>query len=226
MKFGQFVSLQSLAISVAASMLVACGNGSSSNSAAAPGNNGGLDCFAKGADVANTTEGSGVALFYNAIMYPSNTNTGTPWTFLQPASLALTGEPSYNYTTCSAKYDTIINTVIAQDRNKNGTLNDGSNDTYAALRAAVATSLAPFVGLDTFYWAASNLGLSSYTTGLTATAFKAALDTKCNDTVTGIDLNSTGVCPNGTYMHNFLWRTNGLFSGNGNASFVGVQPSR
>lgn len=207
------------------SALVACGSGSSSNSASAPGNNGGLDCFATGATVANTTEGSGIALFYNAIMYPSNTNTGTPWTFLEPVALALKGAPSYNYNTCSAKYDTIINTVIAQDRNKNGTLNEGVNDSYAALRTAVASSTAPFVGLDTFYWAADNLGLSSFTTGLTSTAFKLALDTTCTGTVSGATLDSTGVCPNGTYMYNFLWRANGLFTSNGSASFVGVQPS-
>ena len=220
-------SLNAFLVAAVSLALVACGSGSSSssNNAAAPGNNGGLDCFATGATVANTTEGSGIALFYNAIMYPSNTNTGTPWTFLAPAALALTGTPSYNYTTCSAKYDTIINTVVAQDRNKNGTYNDGGNDTYASLRAAVATSTAPFVGLDTFYWAADNLGLSSYTTGLTEAAFKSALDTTCNGTVTGSNLNSTGVCPNGTYMHNFLWRLNGLFTGNSSASFVGVQSS-
>lgn len=217
--------LNVLLASLLAASLAACGSGSSSSTASAPGNNGGLDCFATGATVDNTTEGSGIALFYNAIMYPSNTNMGTPWTFLQPAALDLKGTPSYNYTTCSAKYDTIINTVVAQDRNKNGTLNDGSNDSYEALRSAVARSTAPFVGLDTFYYGANDLGLGT-TTGLNASQFKTALEDKCKGTVNGASLLSTGVCANGTYMHNFLWRTSGLFSANGAANFVGVQPSK
>ena len=210
--------------SVLAASLVACGSGSSSSTASAPGNNGGLDCFATGATVTNTIEGSGIALFYNAIMYPSNTNMGTPWTFLQPAALDLKGTPSYNYATCSAKYDTIINTVIAQDRNKNGTFSDGSNDSYAALRSAVARSTAPFVGLDTFYYAANDLGVG-VSTGLSSAQFQAALSRKCSGTVSGVDIQATGVCANGTYMNNFLWRANGLFIDNVSADFVGVQPS-
>ena len=215
--------LSSLVLSTLAATLVACGSGSNSSTSSVPGNNGGLDCFATGATVASTTEGSGIALFYNAIMYPRNTNTGTPWTFLEPPALALNGTPSYNYTTCAAKYDTIINTVIAQDRNKNGTLNDGSSDSYAALKTALGNSLAPFVGLDNFYYSTKDLGLAA-TTGLTESAYKAALDAKCGGSVSGKDLLATGVCPNGTYMHNFLWRTNGLFT-NSNATFVGVQSS-
>ncbi len=204
-------------------ILTACGGGGDSPSPKAT-LNGGLDCFATGATVANTTEGSGIALFFNSLMYPSNTNTGTPWTFLLPAALNLTGTPSYNYTTCTDKYATIVDTVVAQDRNKNGTYNDGSADSYADLRTAIATSTADFVGLDTFYWAAFNLGIGN-TTGITATAFKNSLETTCNGTVTGDSLDSTGVCPNGTFMNNFLWRANGLFTNNGSASFVGVQPS-
>jgi hypothetical protein len=204
-------------------ILTACGGGGDSSSPKAT-LNGGLDCFATGATVANTTEGSGIALFFNSLMYPSNTNTGTPWTFLLPAALNLTGTPSYNYTTCTDKYATIVDTVVAQDRNKNGTYNDGSADSYAALRTAIATSTANFVGLDTFYYAADNLGLGN-PTGLTASAFKNSLETTCNGTVTGVDLNATGVCPNGTFMNNVLWRTNGLFANNGSANFVGVQPS-
>lgn len=205
-------------------LLSACGGGSNDSSSPRGTLNGGLDCFATGATVANTTEGSGIALFFNNYIYPSNQNTGTPWTFLLPSALNLTGSPSYNYSTCTDKYASIIDTVIGQDRNKNGTFNDGNIDTYETLRSAVAMSTAPFVGLDTFYYAADNLGIAN-PTGLTATAFRAALETTCNATVTGSSLNSTGVCPNGTFMNNFLWRENGLFSNNGTASFVGVQPS-
>ena len=205
-------------------ILSACGGGGDSASGPRATLNGGLDCFATGATVANTTEGSGIALFFNSLMYPSNTNTGTPWTFLLPTALNLTGSPSYNYTSCTNKYATIIDTVVAQDRNKNGTDSNGSKDSYAALRAAVATSTANFVGLDTFYYAAENLGLAN-PTGLTTTTFKNALETICNGTVSGSSLNTTGVCPNGTFMNNFLWRANGLFTNNGSASFVGVQPS-
>ena len=226
MLFRKAPILNTILASLLAGALVACGSGSGSSTASAPGNNGGLDCFATGATVASTTEGSGIALFYNAMMYPTNKNTGTPWAFLEPAGLDLKGISSFNYTTCSAKYDTIINTVVAQDRNKNGTFNDGANDSYSALRGAVAISTSPFVGLGTFFYAAESLGFSSYTTGLTEPLFKAALETACKGTIIGSNLNTTGVCPNGTFMHNFLWRPNGLFN-NGSATpgFIGVQSS-
>lgn len=205
-------------------ILTACG-GSGDSSGPKATLNGGLDCFATGATVANTTEGSGIALFFNALLYPSNTNTGTPWTFLLPAALNLNGTPSYNYTTCTDKYATIVDSVVALDRNKSGTSNDGSTFSYTSLRTAIASSTANFVGLDSFYYASKDLGLPN-ATGLTASAFRTALETKCNGTVTGNNLFDTGVCPNGTFMNNFLWRANGLFTNNGNASFVGVLPSR
>ena len=205
-------------------ILTACGGGGDSSSPKAT-LNGGLDCFATGATVANTTEGSGIALFFNSLMYPSNTNTGTPWTFLLPAALNLTGAPSYNYTTCTGKYATIINTVVSQDRNKNGTFNDGSTDSYATLRAAIANSTADFIGIDNFYYAADGLGIAN-PTGLTASAFKNALETTCGRIVGGTSLKTTSTCPNGTFMNNLLWRENGLFSNNGPRSFVGVVPTR
>ena len=217
-------------IVILSSILVACGGSNDSGSRASI--NGGLDCFAQGATVQNTTERSGIAIFFNSIFYPSNTNTGTPWTFLLPSVLNLAGTPSYNFTTCSDKYASIINTVISQDRNKSGTLSDGSNESYAELRAAVATSIAPFVGLDTFYYAANNLGLAPgqsqavVTQGITESAFKTALLSKCGDKVEGSNLNSTGVCANATYMHNFLWRENGLLSSGGIGSAIGVVPSQ
>ena len=211
-------------IAFLSSILLACGGGGDSGSRASI--NGGLDCFAKGATVENTNEGtSGIAIFFNSVFYPSNTNTGTPWTYLLPSVLDLRGSPSYNFTTCSDKYASIINTVISQDRNKSGTLSDGSNESYAELRAAVATSTAPFVGLDTFYYAANDLGLPN-STGISSSAFKTALDAKCDSEVRGSSLRTTGVCPNGTFMNNFLWRANGLFTNNGSASFVGVVPTR
>jgi len=216
---------------VFSSILVACGGGGDSSGSRAS-INGGLDCFAEGATVQNTKEGSGIAIFFNSIFYPSNTNTGTPWTFLLPSVLNLTSNPSYNFTTCSDKYASIINTVISQDRNKSGTLSDGSNESYADLRAAVATSIAPFVGLDTFFFAANNLGLAPapnqpvVTQGITESVFKAALLSKCGNKVEGSNLNSTGVCANATFMHNFLWRENGLLSSGGISSAIGVVPSR
>jgi hypothetical protein len=220
-----FTPYKLLIVIAFSAILTACGGGSDSASGSRAALNGGLDCFATGATVDNTTEGSGIALFFNSLIFPSNTNTGTPWTFLLPTALNLTGTPSYNYTTCADKYATIIDTVVAQDRNKNGTESNGSTDSYAALRAAVATSTANFVGLDNFYYAAKDLGFSN-PTGITATAFKTALEAKCNSTVNGSNLFTTGVCPNGTFMDNFLWRANGLFTNNSSASFVGVVPSR
>ena len=162
--------------------LIACGGGNESGSRATI--NGGLDCFAQGATVQNTTEGSGIAIFFNSIFYPGNSNTGTPWTFLIPSVLNLTGNPSYNFTSCSDKYAAIVDTVINQDRNKAGTFSDGSNETYASLRDAVASSTAPFVGLDTFFFAANNLGLAPdqnqpvVTQGITESVFRTALLTK------------------------------------------------
>lgn len=213
-----------LSIITVSVILTACGGGRDSSSGPRATLNGGLDCFATGATTANTTEGSGIALFFNSLMYPSNTNASTPWTFFLPSALNLTGTPSYNYSSCANKYATIIDAVVAQDRNKSGTESNGSIDSYAALKSAVATSTANFVGLGTFYYAANNLSLSN-PTGLTASIFKKALETTCNGSVTGNSLNATDVCPNGTFMSNFLWRPNGLFTNNGRASFVGVQPS-
>jgi hypothetical protein len=215
---------QCISVIALSAILTACGDGSDSNDSR-PKLNGGLDCFATGATVANTTEGSGIAIFFNSLLYPGNTNTGTPWTFLLPAILNLTGTPSYNYATCTDKYATIIDTVMRQDRNQNVTESHAMTDSYASLRAAIATSTANFVGLDNFYYSARDLGFSN-PTGLTASAFKTALETKCNGTVTGSNLFDTGVCPNGTFMNNFLWRANGLFTNNGTASFVGVVPTR
>ena len=226
-------SLSTIKIScvvILSSILVACGG--SNNSTSRVSINGGLDCFAPGATVQNTTEGSGIAIFFNSIFYPSNTNTGTPWTFLLPSVLNLAGTPSYNFKTCSDKYAAIIDTVINQDRNKSGTLADGSNETYTELRAAVATSTAPFVGLDTFFFAVNNLGLAPdqnqavVTNGITESTFKTALLSKCGARVDGSNLNSTGVCANATFMHNFLWRTNGILSSGGATGTIGVVPSR
>lgn len=204
-------------------LLGACG----SNSSQEPVKNGGLDCFGAGATAANTSESSGVALFYDPGIFPGNTRAEPPWTFLEATSpmMTLTDAPDYNYTTCSIKYNKIIDTVIALDRNKQGTMAEGGTDSYANLRRAVATSMAPFVGLDTFYYVADNLKLSGFKTGLTEPAFKEALNAKCTGLVDGENLFTTGVCPNGTYMHNFLWRDNGLFTNNGSARFVGVEKS-
>ena len=215
----KFLSVIALAV-----ILSACG-GSGDRTEPKATLNGGLDCFATGATVANTTEGSGIALFFNSLLYPSNTNTSTPWTFLLPAALSLTSTPSYNYTSCTDKYATIVDTVVAQDRNKSGTYSDGSTFSYTALRTAIASSTANFVGLDNFYYAAKDLGLPN-PTGLTASAFKTALENKCNGTVTGNNILTTGLCPNSTFMNDFLWRANGIFTNNGSASFVGVVPTR
>jgi len=213
--------IQQIVFFLTIASLVACGSNSSQELV----KNGGLDCFATGATADNTKEGSGVALFYDAGLFPGNKNTGTPWTFLESSSsiLTLTGAPQYNYTTCSEKYTKIIDAVMQQDRNRQGSSASGPVDSYSQLRKAVGTSIAPFVGLDTFYYVADNLKLSDFKKGLTESIFKDALDAKCAGPVTGDNLFATGVCPNGTYMHNFLWRANGLFNNNGTARFVGVE---
>ena len=73
---------------------------------------------------------------------------------------------------------------MRQDRNQNVTESHATTDSYASLSAAIATSTANFVGLDNFYYSARDLGFSN-PTGLTASEFKSALETKCNGTVTG-----------------------------------------
>lgn len=186
--------------------------------------NGGVDCFATGATVANTLEGSGIALFYDKTLYPGNSNQNTPWTFINPTALSLKEAPKFNFLSCSNLYQKIIDIVISQDRNKSGSLNTGVTERYEDLRVAIASATAPFVGLDTFYFSAKSLGVT-VSTGLTEVIFKENLKKKCSGTVNGKDLYDTDVCPNGTYMHNFLWRKDGLFVNNPGAKFSGVIPS-
>ena len=186
---------------------------------------GGADCFARGATDLNTAEGSGISIFYDQSIYPGNTNPGVPWTFIPSKLFNFKSAPQYSFSTCAQKYEKIINAVIMQDRNRMGSNNDGSVLTYSRLRSILSTTLVPFVGLDTFYFAAKDLGLGKVE-GLNSEEFADHLNKICGDFVSGKNLIATGVCPNGTYMYNFLWRTDGLLVNNGKASMVGVIPSK
>lgn len=186
-----------------------------------PEMDGGVVCFAQGATNANTAEGSGISIFYDKNIYPRNFNDSVPWTFLRPSELHFKSVPKYDYSKCSQRYEKIINTVLIQDRNRMGTNNDGRSLSYSDLRLILSHSLSPFVGLDTFYHAANDLGLGA-SSGLDPEDFARNLKKICNGVLAGKNLYTTDRCPNGTYMYNFLWRENGLLVNNGKASMHGV----
>lgn len=206
---------------------------------------GGVQCFSPGAQGSTdpnntgTNEGSGIYLYYNTSLFPSSTspvgnpsnnNSGSTW-----SPDILSGDFPLTWTTqvgawdaarCAARYNMITDSVIALPRNANGTLNDGSSTTYANLRTAIASSsVNAFVGTDTFYYVAKDLGMD-ISTGFNPTAFAIQLNTTCSAPISGADLFSLGVCPNGSYMNDFLFRpSTGLFVGNGSKTFAGVVPN-
>ena len=186
---------------------------------------GGLDCFATGATVSNTTEDSGVALYPSASLrpnlFPANLTTTTPWFTLTATALNLTGNPSFNPTTCGNKYDTVIGQVIALPRNKN---NNDALASWQELKSKLTTSSQPFVGIDNFYWTASDLNLA-VSTGFDKNTFATNLQTKCASTIAGSKLQQQAVCANGTFMNTLLFGTNGLFT-NSSAEFSGVLSPR
>jgi hypothetical protein len=242
---------------ILAGLLVACGGGGSSTSSNSyPANYTGIDCFGKNANGKNTQENSGIALFF-ASFYPSVTSPGsgnpvnTIWSTVlsnlagstPPTPLILNAEGNFNLQTCSSKYENVTNSVMSLPRNNYGTENRGPSATYDDLKNKIATSLADFVGLDGFYFAAQSLRLtpsnrdtniSNYKSNFTQAQFLGNLNTVCPDGgygPSGTTLRDLGACANATYMNNFLWKyqgTNGLFSTSGSVSprFEGVVPSR
>ena len=191
--------------------------------------NGGLDCFATGATVSNTTEDSGIALYPSTLLipniFPANLVTTAPWFTLSAESLNLSGVPSFNLNSCSAKYNVVESQVVSLARNNNGTYNEGNTATVSSLKEVLQTSTSPFVGIDNFYYTASDLNLAE-STGFNSVAFENSLTTKCaSPIVPGIKLQQQAICPNGTFMDSFLFGTNGLFNGS-TASFAGVLSPR
>lgn len=189
---------------------------------------GATNCYATTATATNTKEGSGVQLYPSTQVtgtypFPSNTVITNPWYTLSASGLTLSGSPAYNYTGCSAKYDTIISQVVSLPRNKYGTFEEGQIATVASFKAAVQKSTAPFVGLDNFYYSAADLQYTP-TTGFVAAEFKSKLLTYCSGQVADKTF-AQNVCPNGTYMYDFLFGSNGLFA-NSTATFAGVQPTK
>jgi hypothetical protein len=190
--------------------------------------NGGLDCFATGATISNTTEDSGIALYPSTLLtpniYPSNSLTTAPWFTLSNLQLNLTGNPSFNLASCASKYNTVISQVISLARNNNGTYDEGDTATWATLKDALQTSTQPFVGLDNFYYTADDLNIAE-STGFNSTIFENNLTTKCASSIFGSKLFQQAVCANGTFMDTFLFGDNGLFNAS-SASFAGVLPSK
>ena len=187
--------------------------------------NGGADCYATTATANNTKESSGVQLYPSSQVlsgdypFPSNTVQTAPWFTLTAASLGLKGSPGYSLTGCSAKYNTIVGQVTSLERNRNGTYNEGDVTTVASFKAQLQKSTSPFVGIDNFYYTAKDLKYAP-STGFLAEEFKTKLANYCQGPVVS-DAFAQNVCPNGTFMYDYLFGANGLFK-NSSASFAGV----
>jgi hypothetical protein len=190
--------------------------------------NGGANCYASTAKATNTEESSGVQLYPSTQVtgtypFPSNTFSGTPWTTVSASQLTLSQVAGYDFAGCSAKYNTIIGQVVSLPRNKYGTFEEGQIATVASFKTALQQSTAPFVGLDNFYYSAKDLKYTP-TTGFIPAEFKNKLLNYCSGYPVG-SVYAQNVCPNGTYMYDFLFGTNGLFT-NSTATFAGVQPTK
>jgi hypothetical protein len=193
-------------------------------------NNGANDCFASIANASNTKENSGVRLYPSnqvisgAYPFPSNAgNDIAPWLRLEIDALLMQGSPAFDMDSCSSKYATIIDQVISLQRNKDGTFNDGNTATISALARKIRASTAPFVGIDNFFYPASDLGYIP-ATGFNPATFLQLLQTYCTGAIT--DKVYPNVCPNGIFMNSFLFgNTNGLFTGS-TATFAGVLDSK
>ena len=213
----------------------------------------GLDCFGSNAGPSNTQEDSGVALFNTSAFNiasvitnffpsitanPSATNaTGVTWATVLSNTLAplvMSGPGVYNLSTCTTKYNNVTNAVIELPRNNYGTDNQSSAASYSSLITKVASSSAPFVGLDGFYYTSQSLGLvpsGQLKSNFDRSQFTTAIASTCPNSgagPSGTNLNAVRVCPDAAYMNNFLWQfsnSGGLFSSNTGATFEGVVPS-
>lgn len=207
----------------------------------------GIECFGSNANSSNTAEDSGVALFYAAFFPYVVTNqpslsgnpTGVSWTTIlsniaggSPSTpLVLSGAGNFNPTTCTNNYNDVTTSVMTLPRNNYGTINQGTSASYGDLITKVATSTAPFVGLDGFYYASQGLGLvpsGQLKTNFTQGQFATALTSTCptgGAGPSGTKLRQLAVCANAIYMQNMLWKTGGLFTSDTGATFEGVVPS-
>lgn len=162
-------------------------------------------------------------------IYPFPANAGyvdTPWTTVPnvptpgyTGSLLLVGSSIYDSSACSDKYETIINQVTSLERNRYGTFNEGAIVTLDSFKSDLESSLAPFVGIDNFFFTANDLEYSP-PTGFNPTIFQQKLQNYCTATVAD-DSNAQNVCPNGNFMNTYLFGSSGLFTGS-SATFAGV----
>lgn len=187
--------------------------------------NGGLSCYASGATNLNTAEVSGIALYpTNGLVpniFPNNLVTTAPWKTLDSSAgvFDFLGAPTYSYADCGAKYDTIVGQVLSLARNNNGTENEGASVTWTALQTRMNQSLAPFVGISAFYWAAKDLGVAT-PENFNQTQFYANLINTCSQPILGLGQN---VCPSATFMDRFLFDgADALFGLGSGAEFSGV----
>ena len=189
-------------------------------------NNGGADCYARTANPDNTDEKSGIALYpYNQVIsgsypFPSNIVVTAPWFTVLAENLVLTGAASYDFSTCSPKFQTIVDQVTSLQRNKYGTLSEGAIATMASFKTKLETSIAPFYGTDNFFFTANDLSYAP-TTGFNPTTFKNTLTSYCAGPVAVDNWFKQSICPNGTFMDTYLFGSTGLFT-NSTATFSGV----
>lgn len=196
-------------------------------------NDGGVGCYAASATSNNTQEKSGIQLYpSNQVIfgsYPFPTNAAylnTPWTTVPNipttgyvGSLLLTGSSVYDGNFCSSLYETTVNQVTSLERNSYGSFNEGAIATMASFKSNLQTSIAPFVGIDNFFYTAKDLDYAPQT-GFDSAIFQLNLQNYCTGSVAD-RFNAQNVCPNGNFMNTYLFGVSGLFTGS-SATFSGV----
>lgn len=191
--------------------------------------NGGLDCHAATATGANTMEGSGIQLYPashvsgSAYPFPSNLSLISPWLSLNPTELLLNQPSIFDYARCADKFNTIIAQVVALPRNREGSDHSGALSSIHALKTRLQASTAPLVGLNGFYFVAADLAHAPES-GFDPAVLKTRLEAFCAGPVANKKF-AQNVCPNGVFMHEFLFGAQGLFTGSGPV-FAGVHNTK
>ena len=190
---------------------------------------GGAPCYATTATSQNTREASSVGLYPSSDVvagpypFPDNALLGSPWFVLDPSKLLLKQPAVFDFGQCAKRFDTIISQVAALPRNRWGTDPGSSAATMESLKLRVKNSKAPFVGIAGFYFPASDLGQAT-PTGFDSTQFKSRLEAYCSGPVADRGF-AQNVCPNATFMYEFLYGPLGLFYASP-AVFAGVRSTK
>ena len=193
-------------------------------------NDGGASCYATTATAANTREGSGIQLYpanqvsaAQAYPFPSNSVLSAPWTSVNPAALQLRDPSTFDYGRCADKYNTIVSQVMALPRNRDGSDHNGPPSSVQSLKSHLQASIAPLVGINGFYFPAADVAYAPVT-GFDGAQFKSRLLTYCAGAVANRRM-AQNICPDGVFMHEFLFGPQGLFGATGPA-FAGVHSTK